>query len=83
MWFVTLGPVHLPWFYEFLQGLLKNSPPVIALLESNPFPNEAPRYIRVYAYRYEFTNAEEGARTGNWWRREALGPFGPLPWVER
>jgi hypothetical protein len=83
MWFVTLGPVHLPWFYEFLQALLRNSPPVTALLKNNPFPDEAPRYIRVYAYRYEFTDAEERARTGQWWRRQSLGSFSPLPWVER
>lgn len=81
MWFVTLGPVHLPWFYDFLQALLKNSPPVTALLESNPFVNQAPRFIRVYAYRYEFASAPQRERTGQWWRREALGPFGPLPWV--
>lgn len=83
MWFVTLGPVHLPWFYQFLQALLKNSPPVTALLANNPFPNEAPRYIRVNAYRYEFTDAEERTLTGHWWRRQALGPFTPLPEVER
>jgi lipase maturation factor 1 len=83
MWFVTLGPVHLPWFYEFLQGLLRNSPPVTALLKNNPFPDQAPRYIRVYAYRYEFTDTEERARTGQWWKRQSLGSFSPLPWVER
>ncbi len=83
MWFVTMSPVHMPWFYEFLQALLRNSAPVTALMKSNPFPDEAPRYIRVYAYRYEFTDAEERARTGHWWRRQALGLFAPLPWVER
>ena len=83
MWFVTMSPVHMPWFYDFLQALLNNSAPVTALMKNNPFPDEAPRYIRVYAYRYEFTNAEERARTGQWWRRQGLGPFAPLPWVER
>ncbi len=83
MWFVTLGPVHMPWFYDFLQALLKNSPPVIALLKNNPFPDRAPRYIRVYAYRYEFSSAVQRERTGQWWSREALGTFGPLPWVSQ
>jgi len=59
------------------------SPPVTALLKNNPFPDEAPRYIRVYAFRYEFTDAEERARTGQWWHRQSLGSFSPLPWVER
>jgi len=83
MWFVTLGRVHLPWFYEFLQALLRNSPTVTALLANNPFPDDGPRYIRVYAYRYSFTDWRERADSGNWWKREALGPFAPLPWVER
>jgi Lipase maturation factor len=81
MWFVTLGPVHLPWFYEFLQALLKNSPPVTALLENNPFPEQPPRFIRVDTYRYRFTDWKERRETGNWWHRDALGAFGPLPWV--
>lgn len=81
MWFVTLGPAHLHWFHEFLQGLLRNAPPVTALLESNPFADRAPRFIRVEVYRYRFTNSEERKTTGDWWQREALGPFPPLPWV--
>ena len=83
MWFVTLHPRHLPWFEEFLYALLDNSPSVTALLEYNPFPAAAPRYIRVLAYRYTFTDPEQRAQSGNWWQREALGPFMPLPWVER
>ncbi len=83
MWFVTLNPRHLSWFHQFLQALLENSPTVTALLERNPFPDEAPRYIRVDAYRYRFSSAEQRRTTGQWWQREALGPFDPLPWVER
>jgi hypothetical protein len=83
MWFVTLGPVHLPWFHSFLLALLENSPPVVALLKNNPFPDESPRYIRVYAYRYRFTDWEERQRTGQWWHREYLGLFDPMPGVER
>ena len=82
MWFVTLHPRHLPWFEEFLYALLDNSPGVTALLAHNPFPDTAPRYIRVLAYRYTFTDPEQRAQSGNWWQREALGPFTPLPWVE-
>lgn len=81
MWFVTLGPVHLHWFHEFLQALLRNSPPVTALLEDNPFPDQPPRFIRVEAYRYRFTSPDERRATGDWWHREALGPFPPMPWV--
>lgn len=83
IWFVTLGPVHLPWFHEFLQALLRNSPPVTELLADNPFSEQPPRFIRVDAWRYRFTDREERERTGNWWHRESLGPFGPMPWVVR
>ena len=83
MWFVTLHPRHLPWFGEFLYALLDNSPSVTALLAHNPFPDAAPRHIRVLAYRYTFTSPEQRMQTGNWWQREALGPFTPLPGVER
>jgi hypothetical protein len=83
MWFVTLAPRHLPWFEGFLQALLNNSPTVTALLKHNPFADAAPRYIRVEAYRYRFTTAQERAATGQWWQREALGPFMPLPGMLR
>jgi uncharacterized membrane protein YphA (DoxX/SURF4 family) len=83
MWFVTLHPLHIPWFESFLAALLDNSPTVTALLKHNPFPDAPPRYIRVDAYKYNFTNFEERRQTGNWWKRTALGVFTPLPFVER
>lgn len=83
MWFVTQHPRQLPWFERFLQALLRDSAPVTAMLKHNPFPDQPPRYIRVDAWRYRFTDAEQRRRSGHWWTREALGPFTPLPWVER
>jgi hypothetical protein len=83
MWFVPLHPKHLPWFEEFLYALLQNSPDVTALLAHDPFPDQAPRYIKVDAYRYTFTTPEQREQTGRWWNSEALGPFLPLPGVQR
>jgi hypothetical protein len=83
MWFVTLHPMFIPWFDRFLQTLLENSPSATSLLEQNPFPDTPPRYIRVNAFRYHFSNWEQRSKTGQWWYREALGPFAPLPWIER
>jgi len=84
MWFVPLHPRHVPWFGYFLTALLDNSPTVTDLLQDNPFANGAPpRYIRVNAHQYHFTNHEEREHSGNWWRRESLGPFTPLPWAEK
>ena len=47
MWFVPAGhPLNMMWFDRFLRRLLENSPPVIDLLESNPFPDTPPSYLR-------------------------------------
>lgn len=75
MWFVPMHPVFLSWFDPFLDRLAANEPAVTGLLETNPFPDQAPRYLRVSAYRYTFTNPKERAETGRWWNREYLGPF--------
>jgi hypothetical protein len=83
MWFITLNPRFMPSFESFLQALLENSTPVTDLLAHNPFPAEPPRYLRVELFRYRFTTPRERADTGDWWHRESLGPFPPLPWMER
>ncbi len=83
MWFVTLHPRHLPWFGHFLAALLDNSPAVSRLLQHNPFPDAPPRYLRVNAWRYEFTDRDERRESGHWWKRTGLGPFTPLPLVSR
>jgi hypothetical protein len=83
MWFITLNPIFMPAFESFLEALLNNSGPVTDLLARNPFPDDPPRYLRVELFRYRFTTPEERAATGAWWHRESLGPFPPLPWMER
>jgi len=79
MWFVPFHPRFLDWFDAFLIALLENRPDVTALLKSNPFADQAPNFIRVQAWRYQFTTPEERARSGHWWKRTYLGPFEPLP----
>ena len=83
MWFVPMGPPFLPMLEGLGQRLLENSPPVIDLLDSNPFPDEPPRYLRFSQYRYHFTSPETRSATGRWWEREYLGPFFPLAGLER
>lgn len=82
MWFVPSHPVFLPWFERFLERLLENSPAVLGLLEANPFPAEPPRFLRVGVWRYRFATPEMRAAGGQWWEREFLGPFYPLPGME-
>jgi hypothetical protein len=81
MWFVTGSPRFMPWFESFLQSLLAGTPEVLQLLEHNPFVDKPPRYLRVDLYRYHFTDWLTRQETGQWWTREYLGPFPPLPYM--
>ena len=82
MWFVTLHPHFLPWFEAFLVSLLEGSPAVNDLLLENPFPDSKPNIIRVDLYRYQFTDPQTRRETGQWWQREYLGLFPPLPYID-
>jgi predicted DCC family thiol-disulfide oxidoreductase YuxK len=78
MWFVALDdPQHLPWFSLFLQQLLENEPPVLALLAANPFPDRPPVYVRAQFYEYRFADSQEKAQ-GLWWHRRLLGLYFPM-----
>jgi hypothetical protein len=79
MWFAALGTCESnPWFVQFLERLLEGSPPVLALLRANPFPDHPPRYIRAQFYDYHFTSPAERAASGLWWRREPKGLYCPV-----
>jgi lipase maturation factor 1 len=78
MWFAALGDVeNNPWFVNLLIRLLQGSGPVLDLMGENPFPDHAPKFVRAVLYKYEFTTAEERARTGDWWKREQVGIYCP------
>ncbi len=79
MWFVPFHPRFLPWFDSFLVALLDNSEDVTAMLKHNPFKDQAPNFVRVNSWHYEFTTAQQREQTGHWWKRTYLGPFNPLP----
>ncbi len=74
MWFAALNPQRsYPWLERLLARLLEGAPAVEALLGEKPFASGPPRFVRLVAYDYEFTSAEERARTGAWWRRTRRG----------
>jgi predicted DCC family thiol-disulfide oxidoreductase YuxK len=78
MWFAALGTFRQnPWLVNCCLRLLQGSPPVLALLERNPFPTAPPRYIRAVAYDYRFTDFATRRKTGAWWRRERKGEYLP------
>jgi hypothetical protein len=79
MWFAALADWRSQeWFFAFLERLLQGSPPVLELLEGNPFPDRPPRYVRARTWDYRFTTPAERRETGDWWRREPQGPYGPV-----
>jgi hypothetical protein len=77
-----MNPIFLDLFDRFLTRLAQGSPSVTGLLVRPPTGAKPPRMLRVRVYRYRFTTPMERAETGEWWRREDLGPFYPLPSVE-
>jgi hypothetical protein len=79
MWFAALDDYREnPWFLHFLARLLDGSPEVLALLETNPFPDHPPRFVRAVLYDYHFTDPATRSATGAWWRRERLELYCPV-----
>lgn len=67
------------WFVNFAVRLLQGSPPVLALLDKNPFPDAPPRYIRARLFDYRFSAVDAPTTTGVWWTRRETGIyFSPL-----
>ena len=79
MWFAALGDYRLNgWFIGFLIRLLQGSPPVLALLRHNPFPDGPPSYVRAVLYQYRFTDRKTRRETGAWWTREKRWLYCPV-----
>ncbi|MFZ0962521.1 MAG: lipase maturation factor family protein [Terriglobia bacterium] len=84
MWFAALGDYRSsPWFTELMRRLLEGSPPVLALLERNPFPHSPPKYLRALIYDYRFTSWSERRAQGEWWHRRLLGGYFPAVSLKR
>jgi hypothetical protein len=76
MWFAVFAPPRQsPWVERLLARILEGSPPVLALLGTNPFPERPPRFVRARLHEYRFTTPEERAATGAWWSRKDAGTF--------
>lgn len=78
MWFAALGRMETtPWFSNFLTRLLQGSPSVLALLESNPFPDKPPKFVRALLDDYTFTTPTERSQSGAIWKREPISIYCP------
>ena len=79
MWFAALGNYQEnPWVIYLMARLMENSKPVTALLKTNPFPGQPPKYIRAGVYDYHFTNRATLRQDGTWWQRSARGLYCPV-----
>jgi predicted DCC family thiol-disulfide oxidoreductase YuxK len=78
MWFAALGSIREnPWVVGLMWRLLEGSPPVLALLDSNPFVGAPPKYVRARLYDYGLADRGTHALTGQWWVRRLEGPYFP------
>ncbi len=78
-WFLPFGYFNYQWwFQQFLVKLLQGNRTVLKLLKHNPFPDEAPLYVRALYYDYEFTTFQEKSETGHWWKRRLMGAYSPV-----
>jgi hypothetical protein len=78
MWFAALGDRRDNlWFESLMRRLLEGSPPVLALLEADPFPDRPPKYVRAQLYDYRFADSSTRAATGQWWVRQLAGLYFP------
>jgi hypothetical protein len=74
IWFAAMAsPERHPWLVRLVAQLLRNDAGALSLLDSNPFPDAPPRFIRASLWRYRFTRRGEPG----WWRRERLGEYLP------
>src|SRR5204863_8662309 len=78
MWFAALESARdNPWFARLMLRLLEGSPPVLALLDANPFPDRPPAHVRALLYEYRFADRDTRAATGQWWVRSLTGLYFP------
>jgi hypothetical protein len=79
MWFAALDRYESnPWFASLCRRLLEGSPPVLALLAYNPFPDRPPQFVRAVLYDYRFTTFATRNSAGDWWQRTRIDLYSPV-----
>jgi lipase maturation factor 1 len=79
MWFAALGSVRQnPWLPRLMRRLQDESQPVLGLLEENPFPGKAPKFIRAVSHEYQFTTREERESSGHIWTKKNAKTYAPV-----
>ncbi len=70
MWFLPLGRSLDDWFTMLLARLLQADAATLALLRSDPFAGQPPRWVRAVSYRYRFATREQRRQNGVVWVRD-------------
>jgi hypothetical protein len=65
------------WLDRLAQRLLANEPLILRRLGHNPFPDGAPKFVRVAAVAMTPTRLAEQRATGAWWHVQRLGIIVP------
>jgi hypothetical protein len=74
IWFAAMGqPPRYPWTVHLVWKLLNADRGTLGLLAGDPFHGRAPRFVRANLYRYRMNPPG----SGDWWRRELIGPWLP------
>ncbi len=72
IWFAAMSqPNSQPWLIHMIWKLLQNDPGTLSLIATNPFPDVAPKFIKVDIYEYHLV--EPGSNEGIYWERKYLG----------
>jgi hypothetical protein len=75
MWFAALSACQSnPWILSLQWKLLQGAAPVRGLLESDPFGDAPPKFIRATVWDYRFAPYDE---KGVWWTRDNPRPYCP------
>jgi hypothetical protein len=78
LWFASLSDWRSdPIVVRAEERLLAGSPDVVALFQSNPFPQQPPRIVRAVVWQYWFSTREAKRTQGIWWTRQLLGLYAP------
>jgi hypothetical protein len=78
LWFASLSDWRSdPIVVRTEERLLDGSADVVALFESNPFPQSPPRIVRAVIWQYWFSTPKEKREQGIWWTRQLLGAYAP------
>jgi len=68
-----------PWMFVFLEKLLQQDPDILKLLRGDPWRNcpDAPKYIRIDSYRYQFHRKQPNETDPPYWDRHFIGRVYP------